>query len=152
MLNQAQVQHVQATLDFERAKALYATQSLIKPEFDQAQTRFDSTNAGVDQAKANLHQAQLTLEDADLTAPFSGYILSRNIELGNLAEPEITAFTIADMSAVKIGFGVPEHAMKQLRSGPTIQHSSPGDPKEYSGRVTSIAAVRMRRIAFSLSK
>ena len=52
MLNQAQAQHVQATLDHERAKALYATQSLTKPEFDQAQSRFDSTNAGVDQAKA----------------------------------------------------------------------------------------------------
>ena len=38
MLNQAQAQHVQATLDYERAKALYATHSLTKPEFDQAQS------------------------------------------------------------------------------------------------------------------
>ena len=68
-------------MDYERAKALYATQSLTKPDFDQAQARFDSTNAAVDQAKANLHQAQLALQDADLTAPFSGYVLSRSIEL-----------------------------------------------------------------------
>ena len=65
-LVQAQAQHVEATQDYERAKALYATQSLIKPDFDQAQARFDSTLAGVDQAKASLHQAQLALEDADL--------------------------------------------------------------------------------------
>ncbi len=71
-LNQAQAQHVQATLDYERAKALYATHSLTKPDFDQAQARFDSTLAGVDQANANLRQAQLALGDADLTAPFSG--------------------------------------------------------------------------------
>src|SRR5271165_1376810 len=140
MLNQAQAQHVQATLDYERAKALYATQSLIKPEFDQAQTRFDSTNAGVDQAKANLHQAQLTLEDADLTAPFSGYILSRNIELGNLAAPGTTAFTIADTSAVKIGFGVPDYAVRRLRLGQQFSIHLQDDPKEYNGRVTSIAA------------
>jgi len=140
MLNQAQAQHVQATLDYERAKALYATQSLTKPEFDQAQTRFDSTNAGVDQAKANLHQAQLTLEDADLTAPFSGYILSRSIELGNLVASGMTAFTIADTSAVKIGFGVPEHAVKQLRLGQQFSIHLQDDPKEYQGRVTSIAA------------
>ena len=118
VLNQAQAQHVQATLDYERAKALYATQSLTKPEFDQAQSRFDSTNAGVDQAKANLHQAQLTLEDADL----------------------MTAFTIADTSAVKIGFGVPEHALKQLRLGQQFSIHLQDDPKEYQGRVTSIAA------------
>ena len=139
-LSQAQAQHVEATQNYERAKALYATQSLIKPDFDQAQARFDSTLASVDQAKAGVHQAQLTLEDADLRAPFSGYILARNIELGNLAEPGSTAITIADTSAVKISFGVPEYAVRHLRLGQQFSIHLQDDPKEYSGRVTSIAA------------
>jgi RND family efflux transporter MFP subunit len=139
-LAQAQAQHLEATQDYERAKALYATQSLIKPDFDQAQARFDSTLAGVDQAKASLHQAQLALEDADLRAPFSGYILDRHIEVGNLAEPGSTTFTIADTSAVKIGFGVPEYAVRHLRLGQQFSIHLQDDPKEYSGRVTSIAA------------
>ena len=139
-LAQAQAQHVDATQDWERAKALYATQSLIKPEFDRAQAQFDSTASAVDQAKANLHQAQLALEDADLRAPFSGYILARNIELGNLAEPGASAFTIADISAVKIGFGVPEYAVRHLRLGQQFSIHLQDDPKEYSGKVTSIAA------------
>ena len=139
-VSQAQAQHVEATQDYERAKALYATQSLIKPDFDQAQARFDSTLAGVEQAGAGLHQAQLALEDADLRAPFSGYILARNIELGNLAEPGSTTFTIADTSAVKIGFGVPEYAVRHLRLGQQFSIHLQDDPKEYNGRVTSIAA------------
>jgi len=139
-LSQAQAQHVQATLDYERAKALYATHSLIKPDFDQAQARFDSTLAGEDQAKANLHEAQLALEDADLTAPFSGYILSRNIELGNLVASGMAAFAIGDTSSVKIGFGVPESAVRQLRLGQQFSIHLQDDPKEYQGRVTSIAA------------
>ena len=140
MLSQAQAQHVQATLDYERAKALYATHSLTKPDFDQGQARFDSTLASVDQAKANLHQAQLALEDADLTAPFSGYILSRNIELGNLVSSGMAAFTIGDTSSVKIGFGVPESAVRQLRLGQQFSIHLQDDPKEYQGRVTSVAA------------
>src|SRR6202162_4667630 len=139
-LVQAQAQHVEATQDYERAKALYATQSLIKPDFDQAQARFDSTRAGVDHADVSLHQAQLALQDADLRAPFSGYILARNIELGNLAEPGSTTFTIADTSAVKIGFGVPEYAVRHLRLGQQFSIHLQDDPKEYSGWVTSIAA------------
>jgi RND family efflux transporter MFP subunit len=139
-LVQAQAQHVEATQDYERAKVLYATQSLIKPDFDQAQARFDSTRAGVDHADASLRQAQLALQDADLRAPFSGYILARNIELGNLAEPGSTTFTIADTSAVKIGFGVPEYAVRHLRLGQQFRIHLQDDPKEYSGRVTSIAA------------
>ncbi|HEU5236110.1 MAG TPA: efflux RND transporter periplasmic adaptor subunit [Pyrinomonadaceae bacterium] len=139
-VRQAQAQHIEANQNYDRAKALYATRSLTKPEFDQAQARFDSTLGAVDQAKANLHQAQLTLADADLTAPFSGYILARNIELGNLVAPGTVAFTIADTSAVKIGFGVPEYAVRQLRLGQEFTIHLQDDPKEYKGRVTSIAA------------
>jgi len=140
MLGQAQAQQVQATLDYQRAKALYGTHSLTKPDFDQAQARFDSTLAAVDQAKANLHQAQLALDDADLTAPFSGYIVSRSIELGNLVAPGMAAFTVADTSSVKIGFGVPEYAVRQLRLGQQFSIHLQDDPNEYHGRVTSIAA------------
>lgn len=139
-VTQAEAQHLDAAQDYERAKALYATRSLTKPEFDQAQARFDSTQAAVDQAKSNLHQAQLALNDADLTAPFSGYILARNIELGNLVAPGTPAFSIADTSVVKISFGVPEFALRQLHLGQEFAIHLQDDPKEYKGRVTSMAA------------
>lgn len=139
-LSAAQAQNAEATKDYERAKTLYASESLTKPDFDRAQAKFDSTLAAVDQARANVHQAQLALQDADLTAPFSGYIISRNIELGNLAAPGTSAFSIADTSAVKIGFGVPDYAVRRLRLGQQFSIHLQDDPKEYKGRVTSIAA------------
>lgn len=139
-VTQAEAQHVDASQDYERAKALFATHSLTKPEFDQAQARFDSTAGAVAQAKATLHQTQLALDDADLSAPFSGYILARNIELGNLVAPGMVAFTIADTSAVKIGFGVPEYAVRQLRLGQEFVIHLQDDPNVYKGRVTTIAA------------
>ena len=139
-LSAAQAQNVEATKDYERAKTLYASESLTKPDFDRAQAKFDSTLAAVDQATANVHQAQLALQDADLTAPFSGYILARNIELGNLAAPGTPAFTIADTSSVKISFGVPDYAVSRLRFGQQFSIHLQDDPKEYNGRVTSIAA------------
>jgi len=139
-LSAAQAQHAEATKDYERAKTLYASESLTKPDFDRAQAKFDSALAAVDQAKANVHQAQLALQDADLTAPFSGYILARNIELGNLAAPGNPAFTIADTSAVKISFGVPDYVVRRLRLGQQFNIHLQDDPKEYNGRVTSIAA------------
>jgi len=138
-VSQATAQHVQAGQDYERAKALYATQSLTRPDFDQAQAKFDSTLAAVNQTNAVLHQAQLALNDSDLKAPFSGYILTRNIELGNLAAPAATAFTIADTSAVKVSFGVPDYALRHLHLGQEFTIRLQDDPKEYQGRVTSIS-------------
>jgi RND family efflux transporter MFP subunit len=137
---QAEAQNLQASQDYERAKALYSTHSLTKPEFDQSQARFDSSRGAVDQSRASLRQAQLTLADADLIAPFSGFILARTIERGNLAAPGMVAFTIADTSAVKVRFGVPEYAVRQLRLGQEFNIHLQDDPKEQKGRVTSIAA------------
>jgi multidrug efflux system membrane fusion protein len=139
-LTQAEAQHVQATQDYQRAKALFATQSLTKPDFDQAQASFDSTRGAVDKAKASLRQAQLSLADGDLTAPFSGYILARNIELGDLVSSGTVAFTIADISAVKVSFGVPEYAVRQVRFGQKFTIHLQDDPQDYNGKVTSIAA------------
>jgi RND family efflux transporter MFP subunit len=138
-VGQATAQHVQAGQDYNRAKALYATQSLTRPDFDQAQARFDSTLAAVNQASAVLHQAQLALNDSDLKAPFPGFILARSIELGNLATPATTAFTIVDTSAVKVSFGVPDYVLRQLHLGQDLAIRLQDDPKDYQGKVTSIS-------------
>jgi multidrug efflux system membrane fusion protein len=138
-LRQAEAQHREADRDYERAKALYATHSVTKPDFDQAEAKFDSTLGAVNQAKAALRQAQLGFDDSDLKAPFSGYILARNIELGNLATPATVAFTIVDTRAVKGSFGVPEYAVRHLHLGQKFTIHLQDDPKDYHGRVTSIA-------------
>jgi RND family efflux transporter MFP subunit len=138
-VSQATAQHVQAGQDYDRAKALYATQSLTRPDFDQAQARFDSTLAAVNQASAVLHQAQLALNDSDLKAPFSGFILARNIELGNLATPATIAFTIVDTSAVKVSFGVPDYVLRQLHLGQELAIRLQDDLRNYQGKVASIS-------------
>jgi RND family efflux transporter MFP subunit len=132
-------QHAQAEQDFNRAKALYATESLTKPDYDQAQARFGSTLAAVNQAKAALRQAQLSLSDSDLKAPFSGYILARTIDVGTLASPSTAAFTIADTRTVKATFGVPEDTLNLVRLGKPLVLQMQNDAARYSGLVTSIS-------------
>ena len=132
-------QHKQAEQDFNRATALYATQSLTKPDYDQAQARFDSTLAAVNRANAAERQAQLSLSDSELGAPLSGYILTRNLDVGTLASPSSVAFTIADTSAVKATFGVPEDALSLVHPGQSLTLELQNDAAQYSGRVTSIS-------------
>jgi RND family efflux transporter MFP subunit len=153
-VDSAIAQHAQAEQDFNRAKALYATQSLTKPEYDQAQARFDSTRAAVNQAQATQRQAQLSLNDSQLAAPFSGYIVARNIDVGTLASPSSTAFTIADTSAVKATFGVPEDVLNLVHQGQALTLQLQNGAARYSGRVTSIspnADVRNRVFAIEVT-
>ncbi len=138
-VDSAVAHHTQAEQDFNRAKALYATQSLSKPDFDQAQARFDSSLATVNQTKAAQRQAQLTLSDSQLEAPLSGFILARNIDIGTLASPSSAAFTIVDTSAVKATFGVPEDSLNLAHLGQPLTLQLQNDAAQYSGRVTSIS-------------
>jgi len=135
----AVAQHTQAEQDYQRAKALYATQSVTRPAYDQAQARFDSTLAAVKQAKAAERQARLSLSDGDLKAPLSGYILARNVDVGMLASPSAAAFTIADTSAVKATFGVPEDALGLVHLGQSLTLRVQNDAAQHSGPVTSIS-------------
>jgi multidrug efflux system membrane fusion protein len=138
-LDQAVATHTRADQDFQRAKALYSTQSITKPNYDQSQEAFDTTQAAMGNAKAALLQSQLTLGDADLKAPFSGYILSRNIDLGSLVSPATNAFTIADISRVKVAFGAPDYVLSRVRLGQELTIQAENDAALVKGRVTSIS-------------
>jgi RND family efflux transporter MFP subunit len=153
-LDQTTAQHTKADQDFQRAKALYSTQSLTKPDYDQSQEAFNATRAAMDNAKAALLQSQLTLGDADLKAPFSGYILSRNVELGSLVSPATNAFTIADIGRVKVTFGAPDYVLSRVRLGQELTIQTENDAVPVKGRVTSIspaADTRNRIFAIELT-
>jgi RND family efflux transporter MFP subunit len=135
----AVAQHTQAEQDFNRAKRLYATESLTQPDYDQAQARFASTLGAMNQARAALRQAQLSLADSDLKAPLSGYILARNIDVGTLASPSSAAFTMADTNLLKATFGVPEDTLPLVRLGQPLTLQMQNDAAQYAGRVTSIS-------------
>jgi RND family efflux transporter MFP subunit len=138
-VDHAAAQHTKADQDFQRAKALYSTQSVTKPDYDQYQEAFNATQATMDNAKATLLQTELTLGDADLKAPFSGYVLSRNIDLGSLVSPSTNAFTIADIGRVKVTFGAPDYVLSRVRLGQELTIQTENDAAPTKGRVTSIS-------------
>jgi RND family efflux transporter MFP subunit len=138
-LDQAAAQHAQADQDFGRAKVLFSTQSLTKPDYDQSQQRFNSTQAAMDNAQAALHQAELTLGDSDLKAPFSGFILNRYIDMGSLTSTSSPAFTIADISSAKATFGVPDYALSRVHPGQQLGIALQDDVTPFVGHVTSIS-------------
>ena len=53
-LDQAVAQHTRADQDFQRAQALYATQSLTKPDYDESQEAFRKSQAAIENAQAAL--------------------------------------------------------------------------------------------------
>lgn len=133
---------VKAQKDFRRASDLYATESMTAPDYDAAQLEYSTAVASVDAAKAALDEANLALGYCTLQPPMEGIILKRNIEIGTLVEPTTVAFVLADMSAVKVVFAVPDVMLKNITLGDSLEVTTQSQAgKSYTGKVTTISPV-----------
>jgi RND family efflux transporter MFP subunit len=157
-----------AKLDFQRAEALFATQSITKPDFDAAKERFEVNKAKFDAAKAQLavaeakvntakfqigaaesrvrtteatvYTASIPLGDAQLRAPLSAVVIERKIEVGQLVSTGTPAFVLADLSSVKAAFGVPDLALQNFKLGDTLTMTTDAVPgTEFTGHISRIS-------------
>ena len=155
-LAQAQAGQIKAQADFSRAKTLFDSQSMTRPDFDAAKAQFDSTDAQVRAARSQLEAstaqiraadatmagANLSLRDTALVAPFGAAVVLRNVELGMLVAPGTSAYTLADVSWVKATFGIPDSVAVHLNPGTNVAISVEALPgRNFTGNVTAIAAV-----------
>ena len=138
-LARAQAEQEKAKLSYDRVNALYATQSATKPDYDSAKAQLDTTTASVSGAQAQISEAKVALEDASLSAPFSGWLVARNVDLGSLVGPATKGFTLADTRSVKAVFGVPDILMNQVHLGQHFVVSTDALPHPVEGRVSAIS-------------
>jgi RND family efflux transporter MFP subunit len=164
----AQAIFERATRDFERAKTLYAAESVTKTDYDAAKAQFDSALARLDSARGQLASAQakvntvrsqtgqaeakirtaqavadeaaIPLGDTALKAPLSAVVIERKVEVGALVSPNTPGFILADLTSVKAAFGVPDLALQQIKTGDTLRLTTDALPgEEFAGRVSRVS-------------
>ena len=139
-ITDAEVARGKARLDLERAKILFESDSLIKPDFDAAQAAFDSADTRIASAKADLELALIALRDCALLAPATGVILERRIEQGALVSGGTVGFVLGDISSVKARFGIPDAMIQSVTLGDEIAVTIEAlAGASLSGRITGIA-------------
>lgn len=139
-LAQAQSAAEKARLDFDRASALLASQSLTKPEYDGAKAQLDSSTASVTGARAQVAEAETALADCSLRAPMDGVILNRMVEVGSLVGAGTAGFSLADASSIKVIFGVPDVVLPDLRKGEILTIATEAiRGRQFRGQITSIS-------------
>jgi multidrug efflux system membrane fusion protein len=151
---EAEAGYERAVLDFGRAKALYESQSMTKPDYDAAKAQVDMAKAKLDAAKAQVgvvrarvgaasaqvREASLVLQDTALVAPMDCLVLRRTIEVGSLVAAGAEGFVVADTSSVKAVFGVPDVAVSTLAPGKVLTVTTEALPGQvFTGQVSSVA-------------
>jgi len=122
-----------AQKNLNRAKELFATGSISQREYDNAVASYNV-------AKGNYDYVMATIDQALLYAPILGIILSRNIEVGELAFPGSSIMTIADLSKVWIKIYVNEKDIGRVKHGQAAHVFVDSYPdKAFAGKVVAIA-------------
>jgi RND family efflux transporter MFP subunit len=153
-VTEVEVAAEKARLDFDRAQALYSSQSMTKSEYDAAKSQHDLYQAKIETAKSQLAfiKAQITAAEAAQTAatisrddtllksPLDGLILQRDVEVGELVAPGKPVFILADTAVVKAEFGVPDLEVQTLKTGSALTVELDALPgREFTGQITSIS-------------
>ncbi len=139
-LSKAKAALLKARQDFGRAQALKAEASITAPDYDSAQQEYTTARAEVAAALAQLDGAKVKLGDTLLLAPLNGTILKRNIEVGSLVHPGSTGFSMADISMVKVEFGVPDVLLSNISEGDAVNvHTASYPKKVFPGVVSEIS-------------
>ncbi len=152
----AEVTRDKAKQDFERATALFQTQSLTKSDMDAATAQLRGAEAMLDGTKAQLplaqariagaqafvEEAKLALRDTAMISPVDGVLVKRMVEVGSLVGPGVPTFVIADLNTLKAVFGAPDAMLSKLRPGVNLSFTADAAPgSEFRGRITAVATV-----------
>ena len=130
---QAEAGLTQAKADFDRVAQLFENRSASKADYDAAYAKYQANQAQYDQATQSLN-------DCTLRAPLDGFVLRRAVEVGTLVSPGAAGFSVGDLRAVKVVFGVPDVLIGTMTLGApqnVAVEAVPGPPLR--GRITRVA-------------
>ncbi|QOJ29461.1 MAG: efflux RND transporter periplasmic adaptor subunit [Ignavibacteriales bacterium] len=135
---------------YENAKAIYEK---VKKDFDRAQnllaansvteSQFESAKTALTQAETNLIVTRRQYQDTKITAPVSGFVTLKNIDVGyTLQGPPAPSFiaNIADISRLKIKVLVSEKLAVTIKKGDKAKIETDVFPeKQFNGTVLSVS-------------
>jgi membrane fusion protein, multidrug efflux system len=118
MFYQAQAAFLNAQKDYERMQNLLKEGAVSQQAFDGVQTLYEVSKANFDAARSMV----------EITSPISGIVTAINVNLGDLANPQMPMGTVANIGNMKAKFNVGEADVPSLYSGQLTQVYSELNP------------------------
>ncbi len=140
-------QLAQSAADWSRAEKLYPDGGIAKAEWDLYKANYEVGLANIEVAKANigtaeanLRTAQTNLDYSTITAPVSGVVVDRRVNVGQTVVASLSApslFLIAkDLSKMEVWATVNEVDVGKIRVGQDVRFTVDAFPGQvYMGKV-----------------
>ncbi len=145
---QARSQLVLATADYERAQKLKADDIIPDKEFLRTRSEYEKARSAERSASERLRMLDAghgpdekgVSSEFPLRAPFAGTVIEKKAVLGELAQPDGSLFTVADLSNLWIEANLFEKDLSRVRVGALATVTVTAYPsEEFRGKLTYIS-------------
>ena len=130
-LDAARAEYEDSMQDFERKRGLLEGGFVSRSVFDMAEARFKKASAAFAAAQAQINSARAALRGAraslgysEIRAPFTGVVLTKNADIGDIVTPlgasagaKAAVVTIADMDTLQVEADVSEANISRVFKG-----------------------------------
>ncbi len=106
--NAAKANYDEARAEFERVQDIYEKQLVAKSALDKAEARLKSTRAAFELASEEL-------ENTRVRAPYSGIVVKRHVEVGELANVGQPLFTGISLELLRVSVDIPQDMVRVVR-------------------------------------
>src|SRR5262245_34263988 len=131
----AEAQRDLARINFERMRGLLNERVVSQAEFDRAQADDRQSDARVGEIRA-------AIERKAITAPFSGVLGIRKVNLGQYLSAGDALVTLQSLNPIYVNFGVPQQALPQIKAGRRVRVTVEDlGALEFAGAITAIDSV-----------
>lgn len=107
-LRQTQEEH-------DRVAGLYRQKNVSESAMDKARADLDSAKADLEAATARLEAAQEQLAHTEVRAPYSGIVIQRHVELGEIAGPGTPIMSGISLDELRVTVDVPQSVIPAVR-------------------------------------
>ena len=114
----ANLADARSTLD--RTKKLFARKMTSKSEMDKSQANFEAARARLEAAQAQVKVSERQLSYTRITAPYSGLVVARHVELGETVRPGTPLLTGLSLNQLRVSVQVPQALKGNIHKGTPV--------------------------------
>lgn len=110
----------QAQDAYDRSKKLHDSKAMSDLDWVNVETKLAQAQAMLQSAQAQEKNVRKTMQDTKLTAPFAGYIASKNMEVGQNVMAGVTVAKLVNIDKVNVKISVPEKELGEISVGQIV--------------------------------
>lgn len=112
---QAEAQLANAKANYERQVQLFQQKFISQAALDRATAEYRAAQASSQAARAGAGQTAAVRSYTTLTAPFSGVVMARHVEVGEMATPGKPLMTGFDPSDLRVVANIPQYKLAEVQ-------------------------------------